>query len=374
MAKKKRTQQDPVLSIYNETAKLYPKTADIMLQPDIESQIGLHEPVIYQEAALQAALNLPMDQLPVWKRRQILESDWFEAQVQSYATLSTGILHWGHYRQIYQFDAQLAQELAGQMDLNLPTAVFEQLPFPAFYVDCAGSLLEGKISGFFVSLLPKTEEQAASLSLTYLLSFADQDSDAPPAVLPYLIVLDEKSTVSSDLKQHFSYMTRTSQKLRPEVAQRLCGVSEKEFKALSTSRQNNPDHFIERSLQLVLYLMSSRPELDQMQKTRKPQADRKRTQKSSPVSFKDAGRWSVGVRFGSRIRQQKMTQTTKAESVNAGSNTGSRKRSHLRRGHWRYQPYGPRNDPDRQTHKLIWIHPMMVGSLEEESPVVIHTT
>lgn len=56
---------------------------------------------------------------------------------------------------------------------------------------------------------------------------------------------------------------------------------------------------------------------------------------------------------------------TSDSTNNTNSNSGKKVKSHLRRGHFRFQPYGPRDNPST---KSIWIQPTYIGVEKMENP------
>lgn len=116
---------------------------------------------------------------------------------------------------------------------------------------------------------------------------------------------------------------------------------------------------VKKSMQLVLYLCTSNPEVRPRQKQIKRSVSRPKD------SYREIRTWDVGLRYGAAIKQYKQTNKT-----HAGSHTG--KRPHYRRGHFYHYWRGPRDG--ERTLEFIWIDPILVNAdkVDGELPAVVH--
>ena len=121
-------------------------------------------------------------------------------------------------------------------------------------------------------------------------------------------------------------------------------------------------------LQLILYIISQNADLLPENHKTETYVYREKTD-GLPVKDKhrEIRRWEVGSRIGPMLKRS-VTEHKRASS--SGSRNRS-KRPHMRRAHWHHYWVGSRASEGR---KLIlkWLHPMMIGSFEDEdSPAVV---
>lgn len=233
--------------------------------------------------------------------------------------LIAALAPWRLSKEIYLFDAQLANDLYRQPLDKIPTIVFDRLPFPSIYIEAPGL---GAFKGFFVSRDFEPKQGNIELRLTFLKSSWE--------VGPCYISYDSNQTVE-------------------EAADRLS----------LGGRNKSMVSLIKRSLQLALYLCTSNPEIVPRQN------HVERPTKRPKDSYDEIRTWDVGLRYGAAIKQYKETKKT-----HAGSHTG--KRPHYRRGHFHHYWKGPRNG--KRTLEFVWIDPILVNAdkVDGELPAVIH--
>lgn len=243
------------------------------------------------------------------------------------AALMSALAPWRLSKEIYSFDAELASDLYDQPLDELPTIVFDRLPFPAIYIEAPGLVLDDEqFAGFFVSREYDPRRGDVELRLT----FCKSNGISCPCYISY----DSASTIAE------------------AVDKMLAGYGDKQG-TLELSK---------KAMQLVLYLCTSNPEVSIVQ------TDVKRPISHPKDSYKEIRTWSVGVRYGAAMKRYKHTGKS-----HAGSH--SSKRPHYRRGHFHHFWKGPRNDPNKRTLEFIWVDPVLVNADKmdsQEMPAVIH--
>lgn len=240
------------------------------------------------------------------------ERDKFQ-QVKDAAVMSA-LAPWRYSKEIYSFDKELANDLYEQPLDHLPVVIFERLPFPAIYIEAP----DLGVDGFFVSREFDPVRKDTEIRLT----FCDRDGQIWPAFVTY----DLASTLDEAVEK-----------------MALSGIAD----------------LVKKSMQLVLYLCTSNPEVRPRQKQIKRSVSRPKD------SYREIRTWDVGLRYGAAIKQYKQTDKT-----HAGSHTG--KRPHYRKGHFQHYWRGPRDG--ERTLKLIWIDPILVNAdkVDGELPAVVH--
>lgn len=244
--------------------------------------------------------------------------------------LLSALAPWRMTKEIYSFDKELASDLYEQPLDELPTIVFERLPFPAIYIEAPGLVLDDDLfAGFFVSREYDPRRGDVELRLTFC-----QNNGT---CRPYYIAYDSASTIAESVEKV------------------LAGYGDKED-------MMSMIELCSKAMQLVLYLCTSNPEVVTTQKA-----------VEWPIShpkdnYKEIRTWSVGVRYGAAIKRYKQ-----AGKSHPGSH--SSKRPHYRRGHFHHYWKGPRNDPNKRTLEFIWVDPVLVNADKidgQELPAVIH--
>lgn len=241
---------------------------------------------------------------------------------------------WSYSRGIYEIDPDLTTELINTpLTGSIPSEVLTRLPEWCLYVQAPLTHEGVPVEGFWVWLEWDHEQNHAELRF-----LVDCRSDnhiwamrvhLGPWTLETAMrkVLDEVSRIRGDLKPSpleerdlLDYMARSVGPL----------------------------------LSITLYLCSEKPDIDP-----EPEPDQRPLQirAGEPparvlVPAQKTRLFKTGQEIGNTIRRARSAPTIE----------GTKKRAHLRRGHWHGYWYGPRNDPEQQRFSYRWLHPMLVGS------------
>ena len=119
-------------------------------------------------------------------------------------------------------------------------------------------------------------------------------------------------------------------------------------------------------VQTVLYLCADNADIEenyvQKQTYKKPQNNKPKDK------FTELRKWDVGYRYGAAVRKLFFQKGSTSVS---GPHTGShsRKRTHVRRGHWHHFWRGKRDG--ERTLALKWVSPVVVNA-EYENVTTIH--
>lgn len=160
-------------------------------------------------------------------------------------------------------------------------------------------------------------------------------------ITEYLLLLD--LTVNWDYDPTTDYYTyKDSGELRKESADETESYSDASLMSIPASKDDCSWLLdISRMVISLALLVATRPELV------KELPGKTRPAKGGKIAILRPPVLGLGYRVA-----------TEAVPTGDGAGTGTSKRLHWRRGHWREQPFGK----GRSQHKLIWIEPMLVGS------------
>lgn len=274
---------------------------------------------------------------------------------------------WRQAKEIYLFNNELAQDLTNEakklLYYQFPSDILLDLPFRCIYIETE----DGKKS-FFVNLDYVPSSKAVRLNITHSTS----DSG---------LWLNSEVEISSDMTIA-QQVSQGVDRLYGQVKQKdvIKGLYTRAFghsspvpvtkaklvKALSTQ--------LAEAVQLILYLCSNQPDIRQNSKPVK---------RSNVIhdKYREIRQWDVGVRYGTTIRElEKEAKEAEVESESEDekqeskkTSSYSRKRPHIRRGHYHHYWTGPRNNPDKRKLVLVWLDPVLVNTdTSEKLPTVIH--
>lgn len=253
----------------------------------------------------------------------------------------TALAAWRPTKGIYCFDPELSEELMSTpITGDLPCDVFFHLPEWCVYVETPQQEKNGAY-GFFAYLdIHASPTQEKQLSLHLIFDTVDYlvHSYVPLRKAPLTELLDEV------------------------------------YRTVPASTRMLIHALLQPAISLLLYVCATNAEIGDG--SRRPASPR-------PTKTKDGWRmfpaetpaiWNVGVRLGSALRRAKAAHieegTTPTDQSVAAMRAGPR--PHIRRAHWHCFWHGRRDEPERRTLRLHWVHPVAVKvDAIEDLPTVI---
>lgn len=233
-------------------------------------------------------------------------------------------------------------------DLDIPSEILLQLPYPCFYMEFHNLTLGHRYHGAFVHL--EYDIKSHDRELRFL--FVSENGNT----WGFPIHIDERSLESN--------LAHT----REEGYSNLL-PDEHEVRAAMTSTEERSrllNEFLRKALQLVLYVCASNAEIS-------PNSEQALiTKRSSTIKdrYAEIRKWDVGARYGAAIRQYRKKELLPVSDEKAHG-THASPRPHMRRGHWHNYWTGPKSDPSQRKLVLKWTPPTIIGA-DEEAPVVLH--
>lgn len=250
---------------------------------------------------------------------------------------------WRQDKQILVFDDDLAETLYKQADdLTLPVDVLLRLPYRCVFIQTSKTK-------FFVWIEHDYNTK------NHQLRFKIYGKELP---VPLIV----------DLKEGYNLLKGVTMPMLQAFKQ-LPSFRESSFVDLCQNLHKDARKLI----QLVLYICSDKPDVIE-------NYEQKKIYKKSNIVrdvFREVRKWEVGVRYGNAFKKYKQTiqenkgdgeieiQNSKNEledeaNIEVKMIHTSRKRPHIRRGHWHRFWIGKKDSEDR---KLIfrWIPPLEIG-------------
>jgi hypothetical protein len=235
---------------------------------------------------------------------------------------------WRQTQGVYHIDVDLALELLEvPFSGEIPSEVLFCLPEWCVYVE-----LSEEVS-FFAHLDWDVSEQHAELRVVLL------RSDRKP--MPIVAHIYSKSTIEE-----------------------MVIGTEREIEKLGLmvdAVRNLRDHIIctlRTIIPVLLYLCSDKPDIiDRAGKRRKPGPPPPVSTATGHKFFPPANptQWDVGYKVGAVLRSHKAAESIRGEGTHASP------KPHVRRAHWHSYWTGPRDDLEKRSIVLKWIHPLLVG-------------
>lgn len=272
---------------------------------------------------------------------------------------SVAIMHgigslWMIYKQAYRFDADFMEELnKTESLLELPVSVFENLPYPCFYLDLEDQDLFPEYVGCFAAVVWEPDSSTPSFATVRIVKGQDGKIIFSPFCLQARKMEElrfEKNGESYYLFMEKMFAEGKNRKTLDSKTMRIC---------LSDIQEPRIREFNMLLLRMILYLGSNHPDIldadaiDEMML-------KKRTAKISPS---DAHIQEVGVRIGNTIRQERKVRK---KGIETGS--GQHKSPHYRAAHWHHYWTGK----GRKNLTVRWIGPVYVSGRGGELPATIH--
>lgn len=247
---------------------------------------------------------------------------------------------WRQNKVIYSFDNDFADMLAAQAEDiedtdKLPTEVLLHFPYPCIYVQA--KIMEG-FDGFWAWIEFDINKRQAEFRVQWV--FEDMTHSMPYVLhlLPGKTLQDCMIDTARETQKHMQI------DIKPEEI------------AVTDRLRAEAKFFLLRPMQLVLYLLSERADVDEVV----PLTAKKEEKTIHLIKDKasEVKEFSVGLRIGNAIR--KYGKTLQGKSTGAGST----KRPHSRRGHWHHYWTGPMSGERKlvlQWTAPTFIHPEASG-------------
>lgn len=222
-----------------------------------------------------------------------------------------------------------------------------QLPYPAFYIQASGLDLNGEqYHGVFVHLEHDINSGDRELRLLYL--------KPDGATMGFPIHID-----SSDLAQ-------SMQRTIDEATQNSSNPNISIVISSESSALDCLSDLLRRTLQIILYICAENAEIA----PNSEQAFITRRTSTIKDRYAEIRKWDVGFRIGAAIRKYNRRYSPDDPDRTAGTHASPR--PHMRRGHWHHYWVGSRSDPDTRKLILKWTPPTIVGTQQENAPIVYH--
>ncbi|MEF2699898.1 MAG: hypothetical protein U0N08_01860 [Oscillospiraceae bacterium] len=257
---------------------------------------------------------------------------------------------WRISKEVFIIDPDLAQLLYEQDDLSIPSDILLQLPYPAFYIQSEGLCLGGdQYHGFFVHLEHDINSGDRELRLLYL---------APDgATMGFLIHID-----SADISASLQRTLSEAEQNNPDLYYAFCRVPGASF-------ADDLRSLLLSTLQIILYICAENAEIA-------PNSEQafitRRTDKIKD-RYAEIRKWDVGFRIGAAIRKYNRVESPEdSDDQDRHAGKHASPRPHMRRGHWHHYWVGSRSDPDTRKLILKWTPPTIVGTQQENAPIVYH--
>lgn len=272
---------------------------------------------------------------------------------------------WRATKGVYRFDATLFNELRWTpVEGNLPTDLFYLLPEWCLYVEVPWDdpLMKMELIG-----KKKTILRGFFVYLNY-------DPELPEGELRFIADYDNLSPVHCGFPLHYSSVEEAlaAKGFHPEEGSGLGDGSQGSGGREYFGSYEYRHALLSKLLTFVIYICAVNADIRNSDGSDrlpvKPQP--KRTKRGYKIfAPSNPSLWEVGYRVGPALKAAR-ARTDPEPSDTAGSGTKSRPRAHLRRGHFRNQPYGPRDNPH---YRIKWIYPTLVGINQDELDNLIPT-
>lgn len=271
-----------------------------------------------------------------------------DAEAAAGAAELTACWMWRQNKIIYSFDPDMAAALAKQAeDVKdtdvLPADLLMHLPYPCIYIK-APDLLE-HTDGFWAWMDYDINRNGPELRIQWVMQTMD-------ASIPQVIHIVPGGTI----QDCFLDTIRTTQEHLKEP--------------IDVSHPAESSRILLKAIQLLLYILAENadvedesPDVRVIQKHHGGKiAGKIITDKAGEVQAKN-----VGVRIGAAFRKAKR----KPAESGTGTGTGSKKRPHMRRGHWHHYWTGPMGG--ERNLILRWTAPTMIHpDADKEDNVIVY--
>ena len=260
------------------------------------------------------------------------------------------IAPWRISKEVYLIDPDLAQLLYEQDDLAIPSDILLQLPYQAFYIQVPGLSLGGdQYHGVFVHLEHDINSGDRELRLLYI--------KPDGATMGFPIHID-----SADISESLRRTLYESEQNNPDLYDAFCHVSDDPF-------AGDLHSLLLRTLQIILYICAENAEIA----PNSEQAFITRRTSTIKDRYAEIRKWDVGFRIGAAIRKyNRLESPEESDDQDRPAGKHASPRPHMRRGHWHHYWVGSRSDPESRKLILKWTPPTIVGTQQENAPIVYH--
>lgn len=292
-------------------------------------------------------------------------------EAQDYAVMELNGHLWNFDKQIYQIDADFADELLALNDrsdeIAMPVSLLKGLPYKNFYIDfseCKSEKLQPFV-GVFVTLSWEDEEDIPTFTF-----IAVQMNEKPQDKFDNSVMYHERFTPDVWRKETSCLVTKRGDETIlhlkpegfPEFVKSVIQRADHDVGVVLASRS-----YFMFVLQVILYLASDKPDVVVTSKPHK--RDEGSTHHASRVA-KKPNIASVGVTYGTSIRSFKKRYVSNSASSMPSNDSTARKRpiAHMRRAHWHLFWTGP----GRKVPKVRWVSAFQAGGHVESKNAVVH--
>lgn len=265
---------------------------------------------------------------------------------------------WGENKQVYKPDLDFVKDLAKTRNFKLHRTDIEHLPTKTFYIDTEG--YKDNFYGAFVHITKRMDNGYVANIIT-----VDKKGEIKSDAIN--IKFDENGVSNVD-------ETLSNKDIVDEMAKIYKALFNKELPKKPEELDNDND--LRLIFQLMLYLTSKEPDIQESERTR---LTYKKPVGKPKNSFKEVQMYDVGIHYGKTIRaynkelkeSKKRRHNELPDDVRIIKEGTKRKspRLHYRCAHWQRYRVG------KGRTKVItkWIEPIFVGAGKKESTdVVIH--
>ena len=286
--------------------------------PEIMSETFKEDLSSISEATLDR-----MDLLEEHVRKRCLGKSFSSADIYTIIIIIHALKLWSENRNIYRFDSGLLQEIKKMEDADIPAEALAP-PFPCVYVDLHGQLKE--YDGAFV-------------------------------------IFREWSRNRNKRQKHIALCfvkgrerKRTFITLSAWIKERD-GINQIVHELVNEALPYEDAMLI---LRIILYLSSSKPDIEKRQFCEGSKRSKKASQQDPVIE------WDVGLRYTvEKRRDHVQSRNLQNNDVEKGH---KRPRPHIRKAHWHLYWTGE----GKQTPRVRWVQPMFINTGKAESiPVVV---
>lgn len=295
-------------------------------------------------------------------------------EAQDYAVMELNGHLWNYYKQIYQIDADFAEELLAlnerSDEIAMPVSSLKELPYKNFYIDfseCKSKKLQPFI-GVFVTLSWDDDEDIPTFTFVSVQVNENPQDKFDKSIMYHEALLPDvwRKEASCSVTKHDDEIILH---LKPE------GFPEFVKSAIQRADHNVDVELAARSyfmfvLQVILYLASDKPDVIVAGKPRKQGEGSTTSTPHTPRVAKKPSIASVGVTYGASVRSFKKRYVNDSTSSTTSDGNSTRKRpvAHMRRAHWHLFWTGP----GRKVPKVRWVSAFQAGGHEESKNAVVH--
>lgn len=255
---------------------------------------------------------------------------------------------WRQYKQVYSFDADLADILMeSATDEICAYDLLGNLPFPSFYVEFSRPISFGGIGDDVIGMFASFDIFAGK---DLMLDFLAIHSNSAMTSVP--IHIAEGMTIQDSIREINRIYNMTDEYVSGKVG---------ELPAYKLSE------FAQRAFQIVMYICAANADMSENAKQKAYM--RRPTSKSQEKDIaREIQKWDVGYRIGQVIRMHGNADNPDESEKEHKHIKSSRKRPHVRRGHFHHYWTGSKED-----RKLIlkWNAPTFIHADIGDLPATI---